>query len=290
MKHSTTHNRPIATVIKNYLDKKSGKVTASRSEIQRRFYGLDWSVQKKILNAFLDAGVKDREWAYSRLLNLWDASFETKIKELWEEHHDVRCAWVIIRHFPLDYLKQHTEELSGDRNYYFICRRMAEDKDFVINRDLLSQTDYLMVMQHTHRHLEDAEAKDILFQAVHQVAVHWWPYLELSRDYKPDRREMMSLTDFSKVSLVLYYLGKMGKEEVIKSFSVWDKAIQSSVSHSTEYAELLKRPLSDYDFAAHLAAIMQKHLYHALPEKYKKEREEPLMGAPLYEGDSILNK
>ncbi len=35
-------NRPIASVIRDYINKKSGKVTASRTEIKRRFFGLDW--------------------------------------------------------------------------------------------------------------------------------------------------------------------------------------------------------------------------------------------------------
>lgn len=77
---SKPRNNPIATVIKNYLDKKSGKVTESREEIQRRFFGLDWKDQKKIMSAFLDAGKSDRNWAYSRLLDLWDSSFEEQVK------------------------------------------------------------------------------------------------------------------------------------------------------------------------------------------------------------------
>ena len=36
-------NCPVATLIKNFKDKKSGKVTASRNELQRRFDYLDWS-------------------------------------------------------------------------------------------------------------------------------------------------------------------------------------------------------------------------------------------------------
>ena len=46
-------NNPIAIVIKNYIDKKSGKVTEARDEIKRRFAGLDWDDQKHILEAFL---------------------------------------------------------------------------------------------------------------------------------------------------------------------------------------------------------------------------------------------
>ena len=57
-------NTPIATLIKNYINKKSGKVPESRKEIQRRFDHLDWKDQKKIMQAFLESGKADRLWAY----------------------------------------------------------------------------------------------------------------------------------------------------------------------------------------------------------------------------------
>jgi hypothetical protein len=77
-------NTPIATLIRNYINKKSGKVSESREEIQWRFNWLDWKDQKKILNAFLESGKSDREWAYGKVLDFWDDSFLPKVKELWE--------------------------------------------------------------------------------------------------------------------------------------------------------------------------------------------------------------
>lgn len=47
MNRNIPRNKPIATVIKNYVDKKSGKVSDSRKEIQRRFFVLDWKGQKR---------------------------------------------------------------------------------------------------------------------------------------------------------------------------------------------------------------------------------------------------
>ena len=54
-------NAPIATLIKNYINKKSGKVSESRKEIKWRFNWLDWKDQKRILTAFLDSGRSDRD-------------------------------------------------------------------------------------------------------------------------------------------------------------------------------------------------------------------------------------
>lgn len=64
------HNTPIATAIKNYLDKDGGKVTVSRNEIERRFNALDWRYQKQILFAFLQSGKTDRLWAYNRFTSV----------------------------------------------------------------------------------------------------------------------------------------------------------------------------------------------------------------------------
>ena len=83
-------NCPVATLIKNFKDKKSGKVTASRNELQRRFDYLDWSQQKRILLLFLNSSTKtDRQWAYVKLRTCWDKCFEQPIKEIWE-HEKVK--------------------------------------------------------------------------------------------------------------------------------------------------------------------------------------------------------
>ena len=109
-------NSPIATLIKNYVNKNSGKVSASREEIQRRFNWLDWKDQKKILTAFLDSGRSDREWAYGKVLDYWDESFMPKVKALWETYHEYKCSWSVIRYFPIDYISEH---IYPNSNAYF---------------------------------------------------------------------------------------------------------------------------------------------------------------------------
>ena len=61
-------NTPIAQLIKNYRNKKSGKVSAARNEIQWRFDALDWRHQKQILPDFLRSGKGDRgnTWGLER--------------------------------------------------------------------------------------------------------------------------------------------------------------------------------------------------------------------------------
>ena len=271
---TVSKNNPIATVIRNYVNKKSGKVTESRSEIQRRFFGLDWKDQKKIMAAFLDAGAADRTWAYSRLLDLWDTSFEEKVQDLWEAYHEEKCAWVIIRHFPKEYLHKHIDQFNEGRDYYFVCRRLAEDRSFVIDKEKLSRTDYLMVLAHGDRHIDNAEATDTLYEIVRDIAFHWNPSMELSRDYKPHRREVMTASDFVNVSIALYYLKEMGNDDVVTAFRAWDNKVQDIVRDSDEYKALNQKSISDYDYKDELAVILSKHLYYALPEKYKTMTDE----------------
>jgi hypothetical protein len=271
---TVSRNHPIATVIKNYVNKKSGKVTDSRNEIQRRFYGLDWKDQKKIMAAFLDAGVSDRDWAYSRLLDLWDASFESKVLELWGTYHEEKCAWVIIRHFPKEFIRKHINTFNEGRDYYFICRRLAEDADFVVDQERLSKTDYLMALSHGERHIRDEEATDILYSIIQEICFHWCASMELSRNFIPRRDEMLVASDFANVSIALYYLEKMGNDNVVSEFHNWENAVQTSVRNSEEYKALVNESCSDYDYKEKFAAIVQKHLYYALPVKYKTMTDE----------------
>ena len=136
-------NRPISIAIKGYIDKSGGKVSASRKEIEWRFDALDWRYQKQILFAFLQSGMSDRKWAYKKLYALWDDCFIPQIKDLWELYHEIEASWLIIRFFPKEYLKKEFDKLSEGRNYYFLCQRFADDKDFVVNKTKLSEADLL---------------------------------------------------------------------------------------------------------------------------------------------------
>lgn len=264
-------NTPIATLIKNYVNKKSGKVSDSRDEIQLRFDYLDWKDQKKIILAFLESGKTDRQWAYSKVLDYWDKSFEPKIKELWEQLYEDKCAWVVIRHFPLEYLSQNIDMFTGDRDYYFVCLRLAEDKDFVIDKDRLSLTDYLAVLYHTDRSITDEEAMDIPYIIVHKLCVECvFGYGELDRFANTRRGNVISPGNFHKVSLANYYLKKLNCTQVILQFEEWNKKVQEAIFASPEFKAISNADLDDYDYIEGRIRIARKYAYLALDDKYKK--------------------
>lgn len=99
-------NKPISIVIKGYMDKKGGKVVDSRKEIQKRFNGLDWEDQKRIIFAFLQSGATDRDWAYRKLYSIWDDCFIPMLQELWEKYHSPSAIQIDLLNFTNIFSKQ----------------------------------------------------------------------------------------------------------------------------------------------------------------------------------------
>ena len=263
-------NTPIATLIKNFVNKKSGKVIESREEIQRRFDYLDWKDQKKIVLAFLDSGKKDRQWAYAKTLEYWDKSFEPKMQELWESLHEEKSSWTVIRYFPVEYLSKNIEKFTEERDYYFVCLRLAKDKAFEIDRSKLSNTDYLAVLYHTGRSIEEKDAGSLLYENVHNICLDCDPYFALDKYASVSKGTIISPISFKKVSLALYYIKKLGLSSLASEFEQWNKKVMESEFESPEFKAI---PIYDIDEVAYIHQmihIARKYAYLALDKKYKK--------------------
>ena len=182
------HNTPIATVIKNYLDKGGGKVSVSRNEIEWRFNALDWRYQKQILFAFLQSGPSDRKWAYKKLYSIWDDCFIPVLQELWEQYHELQLSWLVINFFPVDYLKKNMDILSKDRNYYFLYLRLCNDCDFVLDRARLNETDLLAVKFKLREIRTDSDVKDLFFLLIYKLCKGVYGYGVWKKvNYKADQ-------------------------------------------------------------------------------------------------------
>ena len=269
-------NTPVATLIKNYVNKKSGKVTDSRQEIQRRFDYLDWKDQKKIISAFLESGKTDRQWAYSKALNYWDESFVPRIKELWEQLHEKMCSRVVIHHFPLEYLSQNIDKFTDDGDYFFICMRTAWDKSFVIDRDRLSKTEYLAVLYHTGRTIDTAEAETLLYDVVHDICLDCDPMSALDRFTDDSKGHIFSPKSFHFVNSAYYYLQMMGHVYLTTLFDIWNEKVQEAIFYSPEFRELCVYELSDFDYRCQMIKIARKYTYMLLDDKYKKPSDPPI--------------
>lgn len=245
----------------------------SREEIQRRFDYLDWKEQKKIIRAFLDSGKTDRQWAYSKVIDYWDKSFEPQIKKLWEQHHEKKCSWAVIRHFPIEYINQNIDIFTGNRDYYFICLRLAEAKDFVIDREKLSKTDYLAVLYHTRRDIETADAENLLYEIVHDICLDCDPLFALDRFADSSKGKIISPKSFQSVSLALYYLRKMGHVHLTWLFDEWNEKVLKAILDSTDFKEVPVYEISASEYRFRMIKIARKYAYLSLDDKYKKDTD-----------------
>lgn len=261
----TRRNTPIKTLLDFYNDKKSGRVCVARNEIKYRFDYLDWSVQKRILKAFLADCKTDREWAYDKLLKFWDDSFIPVVKSLWNQYQEYKCSWVIIRYFPEEYVFENLKSLSADGNYYFICRRLGHRNDFMIDRTKMSIPSYLSILYSAGKDIDDSEALDMLYEIIgHHCSVgHDLIDIRFARYF--DRGAGFNPLNIKDISRALYYLGKMQKSEVVASFIEWCDNVEKKIKKSQEYQELVTQPLSDIDYVKRLYDIAIVYMYLALP-------------------------
>ena len=267
-------NTPIATLIKNYINKNSGKVSKSREEIKWRFNALDWKDQKKILPAFLDSCASDREWAYGKLLDYWDDSFLPKVKELWESCHEYKCSWSVIRYFPLEYITEHIDEFTDERDYYFICLRLAKDKDYVIDRSRLSRTDYLAVLYHTDRMISDKDALNTLFEVVRDCCFQDAYVTRLEHIGEGRRPDVISPMNFREVSLAFYYILKLQQYEVAMLFNRWNAKVEETILCSPEFKTIDRNDCyseSDYDRCR--TEVAKLYAFKMLDDKYKQSTD-----------------
>ena len=263
-------NTPIATLIKNFINKRSGRVTESREEIQRRFDYLDWKDQKKIILAFLDSGKTDRQWAYSKTLEYWDKSFEPKIQKLWERLHEGNSSWAVIRHFPVEYLSENIEKFTDYRDYYFVCLRLAKNKLFEIDKSKLSNTDYLAVLYHTGRSVGEKEAENILYGNVRSICLDCDPYFALDKYANASKGTIISPISFKEVSLALYYIKKLGLSSLASKFEQWNKTVMEAVFGSLEFKAIPIYDIDEVSYIHQMITIARKYAYLALDAKYKK--------------------
>lgn len=262
-------------LLKRYADKKSGRVGESRKEIKRRFDYLDWNVQKRILVAFLNSGKTDRSWAYGKLLKFWDSSFEPIIESLWNQFHESKCSWSIIRFFSEKYVLENLDTLSEGDNYYFICKRLGHHPDFCIDKSRLSPLDYLSIHYSTGRNLEKAEALDILYELIGNHCTVGLIKLDLSYPNSIIRDRGFNPIDIRDVRRGIYYLEAMGYRETVEIFIKWCNEVTYKIRNSKEFYELSFMSISDEEFVSRLSNIAVIYMYLSLPlsvmSKFKNE-------------------
>ena len=286
-------NTPISTLIKNYINKKSGKVVVSRREIQERFNYLDWKDQKKILMSFLQAGMTDRKWASYKLLSYWDKSFEPIMEELWLKYQERELSWPIIRYFPIDYIKQNMETLGAGHNYQDICIRLFGIDGFEIDESKLNEIEILNVYTKIGKPLTNMRVMELLMTLVEKICTdeyedwgHGWFF-----NFEP---KLPSITESNLMNRALSILELGDYDKVVHDFNIWNESVLNDekyksqithVYHNDERAFYEIQTLSKECYLKHLKESKDLMIRSAV-EEYEKQKES--LGE-MKESNTIVN-
>ena len=202
-------NENIDTILKLFLDKKSKRVVESRKELKKRFEYLDFKDQKKIINAFLESpNANDIGWAGYQAGLHWDNCFIEPITKAFEKKQDLDLVITIIRHFPIEFVKQH-EDILASRDREDLCIRLGNEPDFSLEKYNLYIFEYLNILAHLKREVpeteEEIEKRVFLFLYENIVRE------EAGRDWS----WTYSFTDFPELRKMIWALGQLKMPNIV---------------------------------------------------------------------------
>ena len=202
-------NENIDTILKRFLDKKSKRVVESRKELKKRFEYLDFKDQKKIIKAFLESpNVNDIGWAGYQAGLHWDNCFIEPITKAFEKKQDLDLVITIIRHFPIEFVKQH-EEILASRDREDLCIRLGNEPDFSLEKYNLYIFEYLNILAHLKREVPETEEEI-------EKRVFLFLYENIVREEGGrDWGWKYSFTDFPELRKMIWALGQLKMPNIV---------------------------------------------------------------------------
>lgn len=170
-------------------------------------------------------------------------------------YHEEKCAWAVIRHFPLSYVLEHKEDLAIGKNRPFVVRRLCEDKYYTIDRDKLTAYEYIWILSTTGRDITTESAWNLLIEATKEVC-----QAKDVDDYG------QGYTFSVKINKILYHLDKMDKLVITASYRNWYQSAIESITDSQiwDWYRIAKR--LRLDGIRHPYDILADKLFMHLPE------------------------
>lgn len=273
-------NEPISSLLKQFTDKRSGKVATARKKIRDRFAKQDFQMQRKILKAFLLSAKQDRMWAYSRLKVNWDSALYDEVETLWERYHEKDCGQVVLRYFPTQYVYNNLAHLDTDENYTWLCIRLINCPLFQIDKERLRErcifyghpdVEYLYILVKSNSPIEKGIATQILFkQIIHYLNVYPSPCVMLKSKFDnceiyEDNHPTTKWLD--NVSHVLWCMGELGLTEELIAYEEWDSMVQRKLIYSSDYEVLKKYHMTDFSQECYI--LFRDVIAECLPDEYK---------------------
>ena len=220
-------NESISNLLKRVENKKSKRVVESRKEILRRYPYQDYTIQKKIIKAFLSSNsVADREWAAIEADRRWDKSFVDSIKSAYEKKATEKVAITYMRNLPIEDVKAKEESLVMLSRTEF-CIHMMENADHYIRKYDLSIFEYLYVKARIGKKpdLTDIQVERRFFRHIYIFAQK--ALMQVDGDYN-------SITQIPWLRRALWALGELGYRALLIKFLEFNKWVVNSFVYDSK--------------------------------------------------------
>lgn len=192
------YNQNARKLLKDYSERRKGKIVEARRQLRRRFDGLDHDLQVEVAKAFLQQTCRtDREFMYKKLTSgiFWDGCLLGIVKNLWETTFDPGLAQVIAMRAERDYVKPYYKILVGKCRYGDLCIKIGE----VPEKERLTPWSYLFVMYAIKGKLKPKEGRQTVLGVV-------LDYLHKTSEVI----ETLDIFEVEHVKMMMLYLGMQG--------------------------------------------------------------------------------
>lgn len=287
-------NKPIASQLKAYEARERG-YSLIEKELKRRFAGLDWRYQKRIIVDFIQGNRSNREWVMPKLLDIWDKSFEPLVKEAWEKYHEERCSWVVIRQMPEEYVLSQLDELVAiGGNYRFICCKLAGNRRFEVDLHKLEPLGFMEILNHGVQFAE--MDSDELFIVFLKALFNWTKHITRNIYYRHSESY-----DFDEqfLSITMRFVLSRMKGEMSRFMDMLQE-IDVSDSRNAEfrkkindwYGNVYRASMSDIDYVSieRYVEDMRETVEQAEITKHIREDLQKRFGWERDENDELLSR
>ena len=294
-------NESISVLLKDFINKKGGRVAVARIKLRDRFSKQSSQIQRKILKAMLHASKQDRMWAYNRLNYSWDGFFFEDVQDLWEQYHEKECGTVVIKHFPKEYVYDNLSALDIQGNYTNLCIKLIHHPKFQIDKERLKEdfvfygypeVEYLYILAKSKSKIEEGEATHTLFnQMAVFINTHDTPPKYLgNRSYNLEQQieEMcVSTKHFDFVSGILWCMGELGLVDELIAFEEWDNMVRIKFLGSEELQYMGNAYSSEEE--KELWHLFLQTITECLPTEYQQLVQVKYSSTPKPTKEDLLN-
>lgn len=244
-------NESISVLLKNFESKNHVTRLDARYRLRDRFYDQSKVIQIKILKAFLYGSKEDRDWAYRNCCwRYWDDSLGSDVKFLWEKYQEKKCAELVIKYFPVEFVLDHLESLYPEINYIYLCARLKNQPSFKMDMERIQERygewGYFNILANSEGEIEKRDVLQKLYMYIIRFInkEKTLPVVRCMRqndsmiDFRLSLRfGDISTTYFYDMSDILKFIGKLRLIDVIQAFRKWDKKVNKIYNERKQECE-----------------------------------------------------